>query len=116
MKDVFDVREVAWSGLSRAEPLLEFLGDGFTQELRRASALDNCFPSLHVSMTVTALVLVRHVGPRRLIVLTWAGALVTAWCVVALGIHWVADIVAGVPFGVLCALVGRRAATARGSN
>ena len=101
------VREAAWSGLSRAEPLLEVLGDGFTRELRAASALDNCLPSLHVSCLVTALLLVRHVGPRRLVAVLWAGTLATAWCVLALGVHWVTDVVLSVPFGLLCAWTAR---------
>ena len=106
------VREVAWSGLSRAQPLLEALGAGITGELRSASALDNCIPSLHVSCLVTALVLVQRPGPRGLCVLAWVFTLGTAWAVMALGIHWATDVVVGVLFGLLCALVARRVATA----
>ncbi|MEW6072498.1 MAG: phosphatase PAP2 family protein [Planctomycetota bacterium] len=103
------VREAAWSGLSAAQPLLDVPWPGITAELRAGSALDNCFPSLHVSCTTTVFCLALRHGPRNLRLLAAAAALATAWAVMALGIHWGLDVAAGVPFGIGCALLGRRA-------
>ena len=102
------VREVAWSGLSRARPLLEESFPGITANLRMESALDNCFPSLHVSIAVTSLVLVLHQGNRRMRLLAWPWTLAVCFSVLALGIHWVADTVTGVPHGLLCAWLALR--------
>jgi membrane-associated phospholipid phosphatase len=106
----FPVSEVAWSGVSDAQPLLDAVWPGLSGESRFASALNNCFPSLHVSCMVTVLVFCGVHGPAGLRWLGWILALGTAWCVMALGIHWGLDVVAGVPLGLLCAGIGRAAA------
>ena len=106
----FPVREAAWSGLSDALPLLDALYPGVSAETRVESALDNCFPSLHVSLTVSAFVVALIHGDRALRLFTGAVALLTAYVVVALGIHWALDVAAGVPFGALCAWIGLRLA------
>jgi membrane-associated phospholipid phosphatase len=103
------VREAAWSGLSTAAPLLERVYPGLSAALRAGSGLDNCMPSLHVSLTVTALAVVaarRRRGDRALLGLAAAVALLTAYATVALGVHWVLDVAAGVPFGLACAWIG----------
>ena len=107
------VREVAWSGLSNAQPLRDAIYPGLSAETRLGSALDNCLPSLHVSLTTTVFVVVlarRAPGDRALLALTAAVALLTAYAVMALGVHWALDVVTGVPFGALCAWIGLRAA------
>jgi hypothetical protein len=106
----FPVREAAWSGVSDALPLLEALYPGVSAETRVASALDNCFPSLHASLTASAFVVALVHGDRALRLVTGAIALATAYVVVALGIHWALDAAAGLPFGALCAWIGLRAA------
>ncbi len=104
----FPVREAAWSGLSGARPLFEALYPGACFETRFGSALDNCFPSLHVSLTVSACVVALARGDRGLRLVTGAVALLTAYAVMALGIHWALDVAAGVPFGALCAWIALR--------
>ena len=107
---LFPVQEVGWSLFSAAQPLLDVPWPGLSKEMRRGSALDNCFPSLHVSCTTTVLWLAHRHGPRGLRILAWTVALLTAFTVMALGIHWGLDVLSGVPFGILCAIVGQRAA------
>ena len=102
------VKEVAWSGISRARPLLEENFPGITPHLRLESALDNCFPSLHVSIAFSSLVLVHLHGTRRMRMAAWPLTLGITLSVMALGIHWVADTVAGVPFGIACAFLAMR--------
>ena len=104
----FPVQEVAWSGLSAAEPLMERVFPGISDAVRVGSALDNCFPSLHVSCTVTALWFARRFGPRSFARLAWALTVGTAWTVMALGIHWGLDVVTGVAHGLVCAHLGLR--------
>ncbi len=102
------VREVGWSQLSRARPLMEDVWPGVTDMLRSASALDNCFPSLHVSCTLTAFWFARRHGPQTLAWTTGIGALLTAWATMVLGIHWATDVVAGLLFGSFCSIFAQR--------
>jgi membrane-associated phospholipid phosphatase len=64
------------------------------ETIRPISGLDNCFPSFHVSATI-ALVLVWYTLrlPLRHAVAWLGGAVILS--TVILGIHWVADILAG---------------------
>jgi membrane-associated phospholipid phosphatase len=65
------------------------------EAIRPISGLDNCFPSFHVSGTL-ALVLVWYViGLRYRHAIAWLGAAVVL-STILLGIHWVADVVAGI--------------------
>lgn len=102
------VKEVAWSGISSARPLLEEHWPGITADLRYESALDNCFPSLHVSISVTAMYFVARYGTRSMRMIGWPLTIAICLSVMVLGIHWGLDTAAGVPFGLLCAKLGER--------
>jgi len=104
----FPVREVAWSGLSTARPLLEEAWPGITEPLRMESALDNCFPSLHVSIAVTAMYFVFRYGSPRMKLVGWPMTFMICLSVLALAIHWGVDTIAGIPFGLMCATFGER--------
>lgn len=74
---------------------------------RPISALDNSFPSFHVSLTVV-LVLTAFVFRLRY---RWAALFLGAPVALAtfvLGIHWITDIVAGVALGVLSVMLALR--------
>jgi len=74
---------------------------------RPMSALDNCFPSFHTSMTV---VMVLCCYLSRLPLRTMAiplGAMVLA-STYALGVHWVGDVVAGTAIGLISVAVATR--------
>ena len=104
------VLEPAASGLSAAGPALETLHPGLTGFLRMGSAPDNCLPSLHLA---AQLALVGHAGRFRLAALGVLAALATvatAWATLALGIHWVIDLLAAAPLALL-ALASTRALT-----
>jgi membrane-associated phospholipid phosphatase len=109
----FPVNEVGWSGLSRARPLLETIWPGIGGELRAGSALDNCFPSQHVSYCVPVVWFAHRHGPRGLLIVAWVGTLVIVWSVVALGIHWVLDVLSGVLSGLACCWLVERAIAPR---
>lgn len=102
------VREVSWSGLTETRPLLEEHWPGITAPLRAESALDNCLPSLHVSIAVSALWFVVRYGNRRLALVGWPLTVAIILSVLVLAIHWGVDTAAGIPFGVMCALLAER--------
>jgi membrane-associated phospholipid phosphatase len=75
--------------------------------LRPISALDNCFPSTHVSFTVV-IVLVAYFCHVRLRHTISAVGMTVVLSTFVLGIHWIPDIVAGLAVGVLSVGVARR--------
>jgi membrane-associated phospholipid phosphatase len=110
------VREVGWSGLSTATPLLDSVWPGITEQLRAGSPLDNCFPSMHVSCAVTTLRYVHVHGPPRLRCLGWVIVPAIVLSTMLLGIHWATDVVAGVVVGLGCCAVADRVLSTRNHN
>ncbi|MEM7309076.1 MAG: phosphatase PAP2 family protein [Planctomycetota bacterium] len=100
------VQEVAWSGLSDAKPLLDAAFPGLSGETRVGSGLDNCLPSLHVSLTWTAFFIALARGESAMRWFTGVVAVLTAYAVMALGIHWALDVGTGVVLGAACAGIG----------
>lgn len=80
----------------------------FEETYRSLSGLDNCFPSLHTSLSVTMAVIAFKSGNRFW---RWFAGLTAAFIIFSifyLGIHWVTDMVAGVVLGVSAALAGMK--------
>ena len=77
--------------------------------LRPISALDNCFPSTHVSFTVVV-VLVGYLCRVRLRHTMTALGLLVVLSTFVLGIHWLPDIVAGLAVGIFSVGIARRLA------
>ena len=77
------------------------------QGLRPISALDNCFPSTHVSLTVI-MILVCWIFDVRLRTTVTALGLTVVISTFTLGIHWLPDIIAGFFVGALSVFVGLR--------
>jgi membrane-associated phospholipid phosphatase len=78
--------------------------------LRPISALDNCFPSTHVSFTVVV-VLIGYLCRVRLRHTMTALGLLVVLSTFVLGIHWLPDIVAGIAVGTFSVGIARRMAT-----
>ena len=74
--------------------------------VRPISAMDNCFPSTHVSLTVV-LMLVGYLSGLRWRHTICALGTSVALSTFVLGIHWLPDIVAGVAVGVLSVALAR---------
>jgi len=108
----FPVSEVAWSGHSDSFALIERAFPGISAEMRIGSALDNCFPSLHVSCSTTALWFARKSVLPRFAGLVWVAWALVLWSVMALAIHWGSDVVSGLLLGVACGWTGERLAPA----
>ncbi|TVY04081.1 phosphatase PAP2 family protein [Cohnella terricola] len=102
------VNEV-WFAHSQVHFLMLDVFPTFEQEYRSLSGLDNCFPSLHTSISVTLALLASKSGIRRWAVFNWINAGVIVFSIFYLGIHWFTDMVAGVALAILSAYVGLRA-------
>jgi membrane-associated phospholipid phosphatase len=78
----------------------------FEREYRSLSGLNNCFPSLHTSISVTLALLAGKSGIRRWAVFAWINASVIIFSIFYLGIHWFTDMVAGLLLALLSTTVG----------
>jgi membrane-associated phospholipid phosphatase len=70
------------------------------ETIRPISGLDNSFPSFHVSLTV-AIVLICYLFRVRMRTTVLALGMTVLLSTYVLGIHWMADVLAGVAVGVL---------------
>ena len=77
------------------------------ETIRPISGLDNSFPSFHVSLTV-AIVLVCYLYRVRMKTTVLALGLTVMLSTYVLGIHWMADILAGTAVGILGVFLGVR--------
>jgi membrane-associated phospholipid phosphatase len=78
----------------------------FEREYRPLSGLNNCFPSLHTSISITIALLASKSGIRRWAIFTWINAAIILFSIFYLGIHWFTDMVAGIALAVFSAAVG----------
>lgn len=78
------------------------LGTKLVMAIRPISGIDNCFPSMHTSLTVMIMVIFfLNKSPWRYSVATAGLTIILATFV--LGIHWLWDILAGIGVGILSA-------------
>ena len=78
----------------------------FEEEYRPLSGLNNCFPSLHTSISVTMALLAFKSGNRRWMVITGVTAVVIVFGIFYLGIHWLTDMLGGTLLAVLASSLG----------
>jgi tRNA A-37 threonylcarbamoyl transferase component Bud32/membrane-associated phospholipid phosphatase len=79
----------------------------FIEAFRPISGLDNCFPSFHVSVTVV-IILVAVLYRLRLRYSVLALGTTVILSTFVLGIHWIADIIAGLAVGALSVMLALR--------
>lgn len=96
---------------AKATLLSDLLSTRLIEGIRPISGLDNCFPSMHVALTVLVILLGYWCRVRwRHSVLCLGGTIILS--TFFLGIHWVADIVVGAASGAvsfaLAAVLNRR--------
>ncbi|WP_246168290.1 phosphatase PAP2 family protein [Paenibacillus antarcticus] len=78
----------------------------FEESYRPLSGLDNCFPSLHTSISVTIMLLAVRSGNRRWRMITTTSAVIVLFSIFYLGIHWVTDMIAGSLLGITATTLG----------
>lgn len=78
----------------------------FEQEYRPLSGLNNCFPSLHTSISVTIMLLAARSGNIRWRIITTISSIIILFSIFYLGIHWLTDMLAGTMLGVFASSSG----------
>lgn len=103
----FPVFEV-WAFHPHVELLMNQVFPNFESEYRALSGLDNCLPSLHTSISVTMAVIASRSGHLLWRRFTLFSAVFIIFSIFYLGVHWVADMVAGILLGLLASTVALR--------
>jgi membrane-associated phospholipid phosphatase len=80
----------------------------FESTYRQLSALNNCFPSLHTSISVSMAWIAYHSGDRFWRWFTIVHAAIIIFSIFYLGIHWVSDMFAGIVLGWLASYTALR--------
>lgn len=83
----------------------------FESSYRHLSGLNNCFPSLHTSISVTMALVASRSGIKRWAIFTWCHALVIVFSIFYLGIHWFTDMAAGIALAIVASVVGLKVGT-----
>ena len=73
---------------------------------RPLSGLDNCFPSLHTSLSMTMALLSFRSGNKRWMIITGVSAALIIFSIFYLGIHWASDMFAGLILSFLASAAG----------
>ena len=69
------------------------------------SALNNCFPSMHTSLSITIALISLNSKYKRYSLFCWTSAFLIILSTMYLGIHWVLDVAAGVILAVIVYLL-----------
>ncbi|MNI20484.1 PAP2 superfamily protein [compost metagenome] len=108
----FPVNEV-WAFNPDVKLLITHVFPTFDQDYRPLSGLDNCFPSLHTSISVTmAVIALRSKNLFWKYFVPCSSAFII-FTIFYLGIHWLLDMCAGVVLGVIAARLGLRISEGR---
>ena len=91
----FPVNEV-WSSSSQVRPLMHEVYRSFEGEYRVFSGMNNCFPSLHTSLSLTMALLATLTPYKRLARVLQVSAGLIILSTLYLGIHWLTDVIGGV--------------------
>jgi hypothetical protein len=92
---------------SNAMLLSDFWSSSLILWMRPISAINNCFPSTHTSLTVIIIAICWRFHFRLRYTVTALG-LTVILATFVLGIHWLGDIVSGVVVGILSVDIARR--------
>ena len=103
----FPVNEL-WYYHPNVEFLIPQFFPTFEQEYRPLSGLNNCFPSLHTSLSVTIAIIAAKSGLRVWKWFTAISACIIIFSIFYLGIHWITDMLGGIALAVVAATVGLR--------
>lgn len=105
----FPVNEV-WFFHPQVDFLIPEVFPLFEQVYRPLSGLDNCFPSLHTSISVTVALLAAQSGNHVWKWISGGFAALIVFSIFYLGIHWLIDMLGGTMLAVVASQVGLRLA------
>jgi membrane-associated phospholipid phosphatase len=107
---LFPVKEM-WAGNpERVRLLVDQVSPAIMEAYRATSALDNCFPSFHTSLSVTFALLALRLKRARFAAAMAVSAAAIVFSTLYLGIHWLTDAAAGAVLGAVAAWAGGRRA------
>lgn len=101
----FPINEV-WYVHPQVEFLIPKIYHNFENEYRNVSGLNNCFPSLHNSISLTLLFLSLHSKIKKLKIIIGVSATLIMFSTIYLGIHWFMDMAAGAILALIASFVG----------
>lgn len=90
----------AWYFSAQVQPLISQVYHDYDTKYRLLSGLNNCFPSLHTSISLTMALLARESKSGRWWYITAACAATIVFSTLYLGIHWITDVIGGVVLAV----------------
>ncbi|MBD3917788.1 phosphatase PAP2 family protein [Paenibacillus sp. PR3] len=105
----FPINEV-WSYDPNVRFLMLEAFPKFETEYRPLSGLNNCFPSLHTSISTTLAILAVKSGNKKWAVLVCTCAALTIFSIFYLGIHWLIDMCGGLVLATFASVVGLKLA------
>ncbi|PTX55342.1 PAP2 superfamily protein [Melghirimyces profundicolus] len=85
----------AWSSHPDVQFLIPTVYPDFEEQYRHFSGLNNSFPSLHTSISVTMAIIAWQSQNRRLAGVSALSAGIVLFAILYLGIHWYLDLIAG---------------------
>ncbi|WP_461570075.1 DedA family protein [Thermincola ferriacetica] len=91
----FPVNEV-WYTNKGVHLLITEVYPAFNVQYRALSGLNNCFPSLHTSLSTSLALLSIHSGYKRMARVAVFSSLVIIFSTIYLGIHWLNDVLGGI--------------------
>lgn len=78
----------------------------FEEQYRGFSGIDNCFPSLHTSISVTVAMLAFKSNTKSWKIITGISAFCIVFSIFYFGIHWLSDMIAGVALAAFASWAG----------
>lgn len=105
----FPVNEV-WAFDPQVKFLMLEAFPKFETEYRALSGLNNCFPSLHTSISATLAILAVRSGNKRWATLVCVCAALIIFSIFYLGIHWVIDMCGGLVLATFASTLGMKLA------
>lgn len=100
----FPVNEV-WASGHGVSFLIPEVYPGFESQYRALSGLNNCFPSLHTSLSVTVLLVSLFSKNKKAIWLASINAVLVIFGIFYLGIHWITDSIGGILLALFASYV-----------
>lgn len=85
----------------------------FENDYRPLSDLDNCFPSLHTSISVTMAMIALRSNNKFWKVFAPTSAVIIIFAIFYLGVHWLTDMAGGMVLGLLASRIALRISEGR---